>query len=291
MRNFTIIFAEKEGTSPLVRLMNNFEHISIVHQVNVGDWEPFDIHNRGAMTLENLECCLDMILNKDPINFFRLNQIYTETAKESLQEFSGDGVTGFKMRFTIPRKGSPFSSRLPENFSEDSFRQMMFKTLKKNDVVVLLAIRQDILRWALSRYHGDGTGNPGHLQFKLANGKIKREAIGKIHVDNARLEMIIAKCVEAHDRKYRLMKDLKLAGIDTHPVFYEDFLSDKQQYFSRLLDILELDISKDEIDTALKKGAYFEKVHSDDISEFVVNHEEIMEKFGSYLYLDNKSSN
>jgi hypothetical protein len=291
MRNFIIIFAEKEGTSPLVRLMNNFDHISIIHQANIVDWEPFDIHNRGAMTLDNLQCCLDMLFNENPVNFFRLNQIYTETAKEPLQKFSGNGAKGFKMRFMIPPKGSPFSDRLPGDFTEESFRQMMFSTMKKNDLVVLLAIRQDILRWALSRYHGDGTGNPGHLQFKLANGKIKREAIGKIHVDSKRLEMIIAKCVETHDRKYRLMKDLKLAGIDTHPVFYEDFLSDKQQYFSRLLGILELDISEDEIDTALKKGEYFEKVHSDDISEFVVNHEEIMEKFGSYSYLDNKSSN
>jgi hypothetical protein len=290
MRNFIIIFAEKEGTSPLIRLMNNFEKISVIHQMNIIDWEPFDIHNRGAMTLENLECCLNIIFDKDPINFVRLNQIYTETAKEPLQEFSEDGATGFKMRFTTPRKDSPFWNRLPENFTEDSFRQMMFNVLKKNDLVVLLAIRQDILRWALSRYHGDGTGNPGHLQFRLANGKITREAIGKFHVDSKRFEMVISKCVEAHDRKQVLMEDFKLAGIDAHPVFYEDFLTDKQQYFSRILDLLEINTSIDEIDTALKKGEFFEKVHSDDISDFVVNHEEIMDKFGSYSYLNNKSS-
>jgi hypothetical protein len=282
MRNFIIIFAEKEGSSPLVRLMNNFTQISIIHQANVVDWEPFDIHNRGAMTLDNLKRCLDIIFNEDAVDFARLNQIYTETAKQALQEFSGNTARGFKMRFMVPGKGAPFSDRLPEDFTEKSFRQMMFSTIKKNDVVALLAFRKNILRWALSKYHGDGTGKPGHLQFRLANRKIGREAIGKIHVDSNRLEIIISKCVEAHDRKQVLMKDMKLTGIDVHPVFYEDFLNDKQQYFSRLMRLLEINISAEEIESAVEKGAFFEKVHSNDISEFVVNHEEIMRKFSQY---------
>ena len=69
MSNFIIIFAEKEGTSPLVRLLNNFEQISVVHQLDVNDWEPFDIHNRLAMTLSALAHCLDMILGGEAIDF------------------------------------------------------------------------------------------------------------------------------------------------------------------------------------------------------------------------------
>jgi len=151
MRNFIIIFAEKEGTSPLIRLLNNFEQISIIHQVNTQDWEPFDIHNRGAMTLENLERCLDMVFNKESINFKQLNQIYTRTAKKPLEEFSRNEVTGLKMRFTTPGKNSLFWNTLPKNFTYDSFKLMMFNVLKRNDVVVFLALRQDILRWALSK--------------------------------------------------------------------------------------------------------------------------------------------
>jgi len=282
MRNFIIIFAEKEGTSPLIRLLNNFEQISIVHQVNTQDWEPFDIHNRGAMTLGNLELCLDMVLNKESINFEQLNQIYTRTANKPLVEFGGNEVTGLKMRFTTPSKNSRFWNTLPKNFTFDSFRLMMFDVLKRNDVVVFLALRQDILRWALSKYHGDGTGNPGHLQFKLAKGKIKRSSIGKLHVDSTQFKTVISQCVEAHAHKHQLMEDFKQAGIQTHFLIYEDFLTDKQKYLNQILDILELKTSSQEIDAALKRGAYFEKVHSDDISNFVVNHEEIMEKFGKY---------
>jgi len=159
---------------------------------------------------------------------------------------------------------------------------MMFNVLKRNDVVVFLALRQDILRWALSKYHGDGTGNPGHLQFKLANGKIKRNSIGKIHVDSTRFESIISQCVEAHAHKRRLMEDFKQAAIQTHFLIYEDFLTDKQKYLNRILDLLELKTSSEEVDAALERGTYFEKVHSHDITNFVVNHEEVMEKFGKY---------
>jgi hypothetical protein len=282
MRNFIIIFAEKEGTSPLLRLLNNFEQISIVHQVNSQDWEPFDIHHRGAMTLGDLERCLDMVYNNESINFEQLNQIYTRTAKKPLEEFSGNEVTGLKMRFTTPSENSVFWNTLPKNFTHDSFRTMMFNVLKRNDVVVLLAMRQDILRWALSKYHGDGTGKPGHLQFKLANGKIKRNSIGKIHVDSTRFKSTISQCVEAHAHKRRLMEDFNLAAIQTHFLIYEDFLKDKQKYLNRIFDILELNTSTQEIDAALKMGVYFEKVHSHDIANFVVNHEEVLEKFSNY---------
>ena len=282
MRNFIIIFAEKEGTSPLIRLLNNFEQISIIHQVNTQDWEPFDIHNRGVMTLTDLERCLDMVFNKGSINFNLLNQIYSRTAEKPLEEFSGNVVTGLKMRFTTPGKNSLFWNRLPDNFTQDSFRRMMFDVLKRNDVVVFLALRQDILKWALSKYHGDGTGKPGHLQFKLANGKIKRSSIGKIHVDSTLLKQIISQCLEAHARKRRLMEDFSRAAIQTHFLVYEDFLKDKKDCLVRILDILELNTSSEEIDAALKMGTYFEKVHSDDISSFVLNHEEITEKFGKY---------
>ena len=282
MRNFIIIFAEKEGTSPLIRLLNNFEQISIIHQVNTEDWEPFDMHNRGAMTLGNLERCLDMVLNKESINFEQLNHIYTRTAKKPLEAFSGTGVSGLKMRFTIPGENSRYWNTLPKNFTYDSFRLMMFNVLKRNDVIVFLTLRQDILRWALSKYHGDGTGSPGHLQFKLAKGRIKRDSIGKIHVDSTRFKTIISQCVEAHAFKRRLMEDFKHAAIQTHFLIYEDFLTDKQEYLSRISDILELKTSTEEINVALKMGSYFEKVHSHDISKFVVNHEEVMEKFGKY---------
>jgi hypothetical protein len=281
MRNFVIFHTEREGTSQLVRLLNNFKQISIVHPVNNSDWEPFNIHNCGPMPLRNLERCLEMIFSNEPIDFIKLNQIYTRMVERPLENFSNNGAVGFKMRFTAPRKYSPFWNRLLRKITNRSFRPMIFNVLKRNDVIAFLAVRQDVLKWALSKYHGDGTGKPGHLQFKLASGKIKREEIGKIHVDCARLEKIIKKCLKSHARRRRLMEDFKLARIQTHPLCYEDILTDKQQFLSRILNLLELKTSTEEIEATLRKVAYFKKVHSDDISDFVENHEEVKEKYGN----------
>ena len=290
MRNFIIFFEEKEGTSPLVRLLNNFERISIIHQVNNRGWEPFDRQACGPMSLGNLERCLDIVFNKASIDFKRLNRIYTRTSALPLEETRSEiGAFGFKMRFTPPADIFPnikkwgVLNKLSGIFTAyyaQRFKHMMIKVLKKYDVMVFLAVRQDIYRWGLSKYHGDGSGQPGHLQFKLASGKISRNEIGKIVVDCTRLRKILSVCEASHAHKRRLIEELQFAGIQAHPLLYEDFLTDKQRYFSQILNHLEIKTSQGEIDAALKGGAYFKKVHSDDISDFVRNHEEVQEKFG-----------
>ncbi|MCP5005995.1 MAG: hypothetical protein GY941_18960 [Planctomycetes bacterium] len=290
MRNFIILFNGREGTSPLVRLLNNFDQISIIHQVDNSGWEPFDRHNCGSMSLLNLEQCFDIIFNKESIDIKRLNHIYTRTSKKPLEEIRKNGVVGFKMRFSHLGSSPNISAYLPCNrlltrllkkYHAWSYKSMMLNLLKKNNVTVFFAIRQDVLRWGLSKYHGDGKGNAGHLQFKLASGNISREQIGKINVDCKRLEKIILNLEDSHTRKRQLMEEFKLAGIQAYPLCYEDFLADKRKYFREILEFLELEISTEEIDAALQRGEHFEKVHSDDISEFVVNHQEVLEKFGN----------
>jgi len=287
MQNFIIFFNEKEGTSPLVRLLDNFDQVSIVHQVDNSGWEPFDQHNCGPMPLANLECCLDIIFGEEPIDTERLDQVYTETAKSSLAGFSKSGAVGFKMRFVPPRNNSPYMAsfspwnRMYKRRAESLFRRMMLEILSRNNVGVFFAVRQDVLRWGLSKYHGDGTGKPGHLQFKLASGQISRGDIDKVSVDCVRLDKIISTYEEELGRKRRLMEEFELAGIRTRPLIYEEFLEDKQKYFGEIFEFLDLKVSGEEIDAAINAGGYFKKVHSDNISDFVENHEEVNEKFGN----------
>lgn len=197
MRNFILFFQGKEGTSPFVRIMDNFEHITIIRKVD-GGWEPFDKHNCGPMPLHDLEQCLKWIFDKRPIDMVRLNQIYTESAASPLESFDKNGTIGFKMRFVPPRvdlpilRDAPVPDKLVRSLrhmyikyqkSRGKFKRLMFELLKKHEVLVLLAVRQDVLRWALSKYHGDGTGKMGHLQFKLARGELDRADISRIYVD------------------------------------------------------------------------------------------------------------
>lgn len=294
MRNFIILFHEKTGTSPLVRLLDKFELISILHQTDYSGFEPLDRHRCGRMTLSNLRKCLDIIFSQGARDIEKLNRIYMATAKRPLDGIGEKGVVGFKMRFTPPNPyplhidGSPAWNRLVERVFREryfkSFKRMMFDTFKRHNVIVLMAIRQDVLRLGLSKYHGDGTGRPGHLQFKLARGEIARNDIGRIQVDCERLEEIISKCETLHREDRLLMDELEQAGIKVNPILYEEFVTDKRSYLERLFNILELDITSDEISRVLGQEEYFKKVHSDDISKFVENHEEVSSRFaGRYV--------
>ena len=293
MRNFIILFSQKSGTSPLVRLLNKFESISILHQENNTGFEPFDRHNCGRMSLHDLRKCLDIIYGQGPKNIEQLNRIYTKTAKRPLDIINEKGVVGFKMRFTPPIP-DPFhinelfasNDRLTNSIQQRYiryFKNMMFDILKRHDVIVLMAVRQDLLRLGLSIYHGDGTGKPGHLQFKMARGKFTRNEIGKINVDCGRLEEIISKCEDLHAEKHSLMEKFRQVGIQSHPILYEEFVADKRKYLENLFKILELNITSDEITHVLSQEEYLKKVHSDAISDFVENHEEVMSRFADHF--------
>ena len=193
------------------------------------------------------------------------------------------------MRFTPPISYPLHFDRLPlwntwmarlcRSQYEKSFKKLMLDICRKYEVVVLLAVRQDVLRLSLSKYHGDGTGRPGHLQFKLARGKITREEIGKIQVDCERLEEIVSQCESSHEQYRILMDEFVKAGVSVHPILYEDFVDDKRSYLSRLFEILELDVTEEEISEVLSQEEYLKKVHSNNISEFVINHEEVITRF------------
>jgi hypothetical protein len=260
-----------------------------LHQEKNTGFEPFDRHNCGRIRLRDLKRCLDIIYGHGSTDIQQLNSIYTKTAKRPLETIDDRGVVGFKMRLTAPNS-NPFYvnelfawskslTRAIRRSYYKYFENMMFDILGRHDVVVLIAVRQDVLRWGLSKYHGDGTGKPGHMQFKMARGAIARDEIGKISVDCSRLEEIITECETVHGEMRRLMGELDQAGVETYPILYEDFVADKRSYLEALFEVLELEISDDEINRVLSQEEYLKKVHPDEISEFVENHEEVMTRF------------
>ena len=298
MRNFVVFFTGKEGSSPLMHLLDNFPQVSIIRSGNPkgGGLEPFDQHQCGPMSDRDLRRSLEMVLGGKGLDLEKLNRIYLKTSRGgSINEVREGTALGFKMRPKFPRENHfmvPHFFESNEGFARifrrnrrQSFLKMARKILEKTGAVAFFALRQDLLRWSLSRYHGDGSCRPGNMQFKLAEGKISRDDIGKIAVDCGKLEQIIAQAEQMLAGKMQIVRDFRACGIEAHPLFYEDFLEDKVSYFTRLFRILEIDITVQDIENALDKGAYFQKVHSSDISEFVVNHEEVLERFSGYQYL------
>ena len=85
-------------------------------------------------------------------------------------------------------------------------------------------------------------------------------------------------------QKRSLASELGRAGIKAFPLFYEEFCRDKRAFLKGVFEHLENPVSDNEIEEALRQGTVLEKVHSDDISDFVTNHEEVMTKFGDRYF-------
>lgn len=282
---FILLFEEKEGTSPLVRLLDATSEVSVLHQAEDRGWEPFDRHNTGSMSIDRLEECLQLVFGNDPIDFEKLNRIYTQTSAAQLHpiDSANQQVVGFKMRMRYESVTNPIT-RLLLSGKARKFRSMLVDVLRRNNVLVFIAARQDCMRWALSKYHGDGSGKRGHLQFALASGKIKKSSLKKIHVDPTKLERLISQCEESHKKKYELAKLLVSHDIKTEVVLYEDFIKDKAQVLRAMLESLQVTEIDSKVSEALMAGPVYSKVHSDDISEFVLNSGEIEEMFGKRYF-------
>jgi hypothetical protein len=299
MKHFVIHFEQKEGSTAMVRLLDNFDQVSLVRAAAPEDFEPFDAHVCGRISTKQLEKRLSLFFDHQPESLERLNRIYSKRAKRALAFDRNSPLLGFKMRFEPPISrmlqargfsGAGLFDHLTDwninsklflrRLLDRSFREMMFRLYAEHDAVVFVTVRQDTFRRALSIYHGDGSGRPGHLQFRLALGHIKRSDIPKIHVDLRRFEKVLKRCEADIAFKRQLIDQLRAAGIRAYPLIYEVFLDQKVEFFKGLLERLELSVSVGDINAAIAQGSFFEKVHSHDISTFVHNHEEISNAFG-----------
>jgi hypothetical protein len=276
VRNFIVLFNEKEGTTPVMQLLDGFDAVSVVHQAD-GGWEPFDAHNCGRMRLGDLERCLRFLYAPGPVDIDAVNRLYLATGTKPLAPVEAGAAVGFKMRFRPPRR-SRFG-RL-RRLQQRRFEARLTSVLRELDVTVFMAVRQDILRWALSKYHGDGSGSPGHLQFALAEGTISRADIGRIHVDLPELGRILDACRRDHARKRSIVDELSRQGVRTAVLRYEDFVADPHAFFAAALGAIDVEPGPGEIEAVLARGTKFEKVHADDLREFVENPDEVLATYG-----------
>ena len=274
----------------MMHMLDQFDDVNVVHQINNQGWEPLDAHTSGDLSVKSLTRLLDMIYGCKDISMSQINRLYTKTSKLPLCTFSNKHSVGLKMRL-VPhqyvhpwtRTGWPswnafWDERLQRDYSV-RFRAALLSRLAMHGVTAFITVRQDLLRWALSKYHGDGTGSPGHLQFKLANGEIRHEQISKLHVDCEKLEEVIARCRSVHEENRRLRDTLKGIGVSVFPLRYELFLEDKHAFFRQISNWLVLDWSETAIYNVINSETYLKKVHSNDISDFVENAEEVLDRF------------
>jgi hypothetical protein len=201
--------------------------------------------------------------------------VYTRTARHPLAAFDKSKSVGLKMRFWPQRDDVRLRWLLTP-----VFRYYSSRAFRANNVVAFVTVRQDVFRWALSKYHGDGTGRPGHLQFKLASGKVDRAELPKIKVDPQEFGHLLMRCERTVAEKRRLIESLNRSGVTAWPMLYESFRTDPRAFFGEILSRLDVPWSDSDISAALDCGTRLQKVHSDDIHEFVINADEVLDRFG-----------
>jgi len=264
MKNFIIFNTEKEGSCALVTTLDQFEQVTIISEFI----EPFDRHMfvndpHGVgqdISKEDFIKCLTLIYDRSANYLEELNSIYGRYRDDCRFTFLKGKPLGFKMRFR--RK----------------WKKELFSLLKQQGIMAFVLIRQDVLRWALSKYHGDGTGKKGHLQF--SNVTIKN--LPKMDVQWKLLKKQIERCEKRIADREKLLEDLRNFGISAYPLYYEDFCADKTGYFKHFLMKLDMNISEQEIEGTLNRECLYKKVHPEALSEFIENHEEILRKYEDY---------
>jgi hypothetical protein len=295
--NFVLFFEEKEGSTAVIQILSELDQVSVVRRETMsglGGWEPFEWFNCGSLSPDHFRRCLQLIFGQRPVDLAALNSVYTRTARAPLRPFDASRSVGFKMRINppwdIPRltAASPlrrlaavdYLARFLRRAGRNSFKNLMGRACSDLGVVVLVMVRQDIFRWAISKYHGDGTGRPGHLQFRLASGEVEAGGLPMITIDPQKFGRIVDRCVELHKVKRWWADAMRDAGVTVHALRYEEFLSDRIAFFSALLRTLGIRLGDGELDDRLSRQIRLQRVHGSDISEYVSNHREITDRYG-----------
>lgn len=289
MKDFLLFFEEKEGTSAMMRWADRFENVQVVHHQNGRGWEPLEPYHLGYGVKQNeVEELLNLIY-RHPRDLQALRDAYRlKVPDRQLVPLDSEVSVGLKMRWKPPNVlhvGNDVVdlpvNRIFKHQRHHNYREYMVEMLHENGVVPMLAVRQNIFKWALSKYHGNGTGKKGHLQFQLASGAISKEDIPKIHVNPKRFGRLIDQCQRKHDRKREFVVWMRSRGMEVKPLLYESFLNEPVGFFDRFLKDLGYDAATEEIRKVLAQDMGLKKVHTGHISEYVENHQELEGTYGS----------
>jgi hypothetical protein len=158
MSDFLVLFDEKEGTSNLMKLLDQFQGVSVVHQTNDRGWEPFDWHLHQTLYLSTLFKCLRLVYSRKKGAESRLNEIYERSSERPLINYDKSGDIGFKMRFHAPVEPdglARFFGRLgvrgfdAVKIMHNRYERGVLTELRRHHIVVLFAVRQE---WSCLRF-------------------------------------------------------------------------------------------------------------------------------------------
>jgi hypothetical protein len=289
MRDFVLFFEEKEGTTAMMRWADRIDGLRVVHHTKDKGWEPMEPFVLGQdVTLDEVEGLMGAVY-RQPRDMEALRSLYTRKVPDrELVELPGDCSIGLKMRWKPPRvfySGLPILdlpvNRLFKKVRGRRYHDSMVRILSGSNVVPMLAVRQNVFKWALSKYHGDGSGRKGHLQFKLASGEIERKDIPRIKVNLNRFGRLVDQCRRKHDAKRAFVERMRQEGLEVRPLLYESFLENRVEFFAQFIGHLGHDVDRAALARSLEGDISLKRVHRGPVSEYVENHKALEARFGS----------
>lgn len=146
-----------------------------------------------------------------------------ELCKQLVKSFEGkeDGIRIAKMRFRSQKK-----LWMPDFFHE----RFVIRTLKQNQIRPLILLRADLFELALSKYHGDGSGKTGHMQFiATQNQKFAPE---KMTIGGKRWVWSRRRAIVHFRRLTRICRRCASAGLDPVILRYEQMLHHPEVFWS-----------------------------------------------------------
>ena len=125
-RDFVIFFEQKEGTTAIVRLLNGFSEVDVIRsRGDLGALQPPRVRRDGSRGDADMHRAY---LLSAPLE--AINEVYHYTAKGSLSRYDPDASLGFKVRHDA----------LPDPAG-------VIDVLRRQNVLVFLAVRQNVFRW------------------------------------------------------------------------------------------------------------------------------------------------
>ncbi|MEP6465725.1 MAG: sulfotransferase [Parafilimonas sp.] len=172
--------------------------------------------------------------------------------------FTSLKLTGFLNRY--------FTNKQNENFKARGFKLMYYQTfympglinyLKKNDIKIILLLRENIFRNALSDLRARSTG----IYHNQDDNEEERSGLAKLHVDTKELQQKMDGIVLQNKKLASLINNMICIKIR-----YEDFMN-WNETMTKLEDFL--DVSKTEIAAGAKK------LNPDNLQDMISNYTEV----------------
>ena len=159
-----------------------------------------------------------------------------------------------------------FTNKPGENFKARGFKLMYYQTfympglvsyLKKNNIKIILLLRENILRNALSDLRARATG----IYHNQDDNEEERSGLEKLHVDIKELQQKMNGIVQQNKKLAEVVSNM-----DHINIYYEDFT-----YWDKTMNNIEgfLHVSA----AAISAGA--KKLNPDDLEDMIANYDEV----------------